>query len=289
MYAAARLPGLRRLQRLPVGTAALRRTMASSSQREGAATAAVAATAAEVARLHVDGPPPQATAAAPRAPLIPVPEDPAARQAAAAALHAQALLMARYHVWAYETLLALLDKHVPDDEYFAHAGLVFRSIHGTLTHLLLADALWFRRVFPDRAVPEMPEPTEAIGRLWSAADKYATAASTEVPWETFERSRAALAARLRAQSAAWVDALAALPPARLLEPLRYRNTSGREFEAELVPTLSHVFNHGTWHRCVAATTPYAGRCGDRLTRAAHAGVTWRRSALPPAAGKCRPP
>ena len=228
--------------------------MASINKREDAA-AAVAATAAEVARLHVDSPPAQARAAATRAPLIPVPDDPAARQAAAAALHAQALLMARYHVWAYDTLLALLDKHVPDDEYFAHAGLVFRSIHGTLTHLLLADALWFRRVFPDCGVPEIPESTEGIGRLWSAADKYATAGSTEVPWETFERSRAALAGRLRAQSAAWVDALAAMPPARLLEPLRYYNTSGREFEAEFVPTLSHVFNHGTWHRYDVYATP----------------------------------
>lgn len=180
----------------------------------------------------------------------------AARAAgAAAALHAHALLLARYHMWAYERLLELCDRDVVSDEdYFGHTGVVFRSIHGTLNHLLLADTLWHRRVFRGGA------DTDAINVYWRHSDKYAAQDAASVPWETYIPGRDALADALRAQSKLWVDDLAALPPDRLLGTVAYRNTSGQAFEADLFPLLAHVFNHGTWHRYA---TPDEGEKGLR--------------------------
>ena len=45
------------------------------------------------------------------------------------------LLMARYGAWAYERMFASLAT-VSDADYRADCGLFFRSLHGTLNHLL---------------------------------------------------------------------------------------------------------------------------------------------------------
>lgn len=52
------------------------------------------------------------------------------------------LSLARYHLWAYKQVLNGL-KSMKDEDYYGHAGLVFRSIHGTLNHLHAADVNWY--------------------------------------------------------------------------------------------------------------------------------------------------
>jgi len=55
------------------------------------------------------------------------------------------LTLARYNVWATRRLLDALAA-VDDAAYRRDIGLFFRSIHGTLNHLLVAEhRLWFRR------------------------------------------------------------------------------------------------------------------------------------------------
>ena len=64
-------------------------------------------------------------------------------------MRSELLLMAGYHAWAFERLYAAL---VPLDDaaYRDDCGLFFRSIHGTLNHLLLADRVWFARFQGER-------------------------------------------------------------------------------------------------------------------------------------------
>ena len=52
--------------------------------------------------------------------------------------------LADYHVWAFEMLYGALVS-MRGEQYEADAGLFFRSVHGTLNHLLLADRVWFGR------------------------------------------------------------------------------------------------------------------------------------------------
>ena len=54
-------------------------------------------------------------------------------------------LLARYNVWATDRLLAAVQP-LSDDDYRRDMGLFFKSIHGTLNHLLVGEhRLWFVR------------------------------------------------------------------------------------------------------------------------------------------------
>ena len=46
--------------------------------------------------------------------------------------------LARYNVWATERLLDAV-RALPDDDYRRDVGLFFKSIHGTLNHLLVGE------------------------------------------------------------------------------------------------------------------------------------------------------
>src|SRR5438309_4881141 len=52
--------------------------------------------------------------------------------------------MARYNRWMNERVYERCEK-LPDAERKADRGAFFRSIHGTLNHLLLGDRLWLSR------------------------------------------------------------------------------------------------------------------------------------------------
>jgi uncharacterized damage-inducible protein DinB len=138
-------------------------------------------------------------------------------------LHQHLAMMARYNRWASERLFEQVDT-LSEDEYRRDTGLFFKSIHGTLNHLLVAEQLlWFRR-FAHGEAPAMQLDAEA------------------------EPDRARLRARLLEGAQAWLPWLAALPPARLGSPFAYRSTKGQDLVLPFAATLAHVFNHSTHHR-----------------------------------------
>ena len=53
-------------------------------------------------------------------------------------------IMARYNQWMNERIYGVCTD-IPDDERKMDRGAFFKSIHGTLNHLLLADRLWLGR------------------------------------------------------------------------------------------------------------------------------------------------
>ena len=131
-------------------------------------------------------------------------------------------LLADYHAWTFDVLYAALAP-LDDDGYRRDCGLFFKSIHGTLNHLLVGDTVWFGRCAG----------TPVTG----------LALNSEM-----ERDRLQLERRLRAQSARWSPWLAALTPADLAGTVRYTNMAGESFAQPLPDLLLHVFNHGTHHR-----------------------------------------
>ena len=73
--------------------------------------------------------------------------------------------LARYNLWATRKLYESLDA-LTEDDYRRDAGLFFRSVHGTLNHLLVGEhQLWFRRfaegVSPRLRLDEEIEPDRA--------------------------------------------------------------------------------------------------------------------------------
>jgi uncharacterized damage-inducible protein DinB len=147
---------------------------------------------------------------------------------------------ARYNVWATERLLAQHVEPLGDDEYRSDAGLYFKSIHGTLNHLLVAEhELWFVR-FSDGVSPK-----RALN-------------------EEIESDRSRLAQRLRAASRRWEPLIAAWNEARFDGNLDYTTTKGVAQSLPFAATLAHVFNHATHHRgqISAAITAMGHRCPE---------------------------
>lgn len=134
------------------------------------------------------------------------------------------LMLARYHVWATDRLL---DGHVAqlsDEAYRRDAGLFFKSVHGTLNHLLVAErGLWFER-FANGRSPKLRLDQE------------------------MHADRAALQAALKQAARDWLPAIETWDAARFDGSLRYTSTEGVTREVPFAPTLTHVFNHATHHR-----------------------------------------
>src|SRR5262249_24810201 len=118
--------------------------------------------------------------------------------------------------------------------YRADAGVFFRSLHGTLNHLLLTDRLWLTRL---TGAGEQPKRLDEI--LYE---------------DRLELARARLAedARLKALVDGYDEAA-------LARPLAYKSTSGAPKDQPLSDILLHLFNRqqhhrGQAHACLSTTT-----------------------------------
>ncbi|MHB2166181.1 DinB family protein [Alsobacter sp. R-9] len=130
---------------------------------------------------------------------------------------------ARYNQWANARLYAAAAR-LSDADYRADRGAFFRSVHGTLNHILVADRIWMLR-FTGEGTP--PGPLDTI----------------------LHDDLASLTAAREAEDArivGWVDGLT---DADLAGRFRYRAvTTNVEWEQDLAPALDHFFNHQTHHR-----------------------------------------
>ena len=130
--------------------------------------------------------------------------------------------LARYNAWATARLLQAVAR-LPEADYRRDVGLFFKSIHGTLNHLLVADNIWFPR-FAEGRSPRMALNAE------------------------LEPDRARLAARLRADATRWAPLIGTFAAPQWQDTLNYVTTQGVPTSVPFTPTLGHVFNHGTHHR-----------------------------------------
>ncbi len=132
-------------------------------------------------------------------------------------------LMARYNLWASKRLLASVDV-LSDEAYRRDVGLFFKSVHGTLNHLLVAEHLLWMPRFAQGLAPKVPLDEEA------------------------EIDRVRLCQRLLEGALAWLPLLDQWPEERLHSQFTYRRGNGEEITTPFAATLLHVFNHGTHHR-----------------------------------------
>jgi len=154
-------------------------------------------------------------------------------------MHAHFALQARYHVWATHRLLEGV-MLVSDNDYFKNVGLFFKSIHGTLNHLLVAEhLLWYAR-FSKGASPVLALDTE------------------------IEPNRERLAQALNGGSANWERLIATWPAERFDGQLDYRTMKGVPQSLPFAAALAHVFNHATHHRgqITAALTHLGHECPE---------------------------
>jgi uncharacterized damage-inducible protein DinB len=129
---------------------------------------------------------------------------------------------ARYNAWANERLLAAASG-LSEVDYRADRGAYFRSVHGTLSHILVGDRIWMRRLTGEGPVPDR---LDAI--LHDDRDELAAARRRE-----------------DARIIAYVDGL---DEAALAAMVPYRNMADEAFEQPVAVILAHLFNHQTHHR-----------------------------------------
>jgi uncharacterized damage-inducible protein DinB len=136
--------------------------------------------------------------------------------------------LARYNRWMNDKLYALAAT-LSDEARKRDAGAFFKSIHGTLNHLLLADRVWLGR-FKGVAAPE-----GFMGPGIRSLDQELYA-----DFEELRRERGLTDHEL----STWI---AELTEERLAAPLIYMR-QGQKQEFPLWWAVAHLFNHQTHHR-----------------------------------------
>jgi uncharacterized damage-inducible protein DinB len=132
-------------------------------------------------------------------------------------------MFAGYNAWCNERLYDAAAT-VSDADYRADRGAFFKSLHGTLNHLLVADRIWMRRF---TGAGEQPPSLDTI------------------LYDEFEALRAAR----RSEDTRIGRYIDRLDEDDLNRSIRYLTVvNPQSIEQGLAPALDHFFNHQTHHR-----------------------------------------
>lgn len=148
-------------------------------------------------------------------------------------------LLARYNVWSTQKLNQTLE-NVSDEDFNADCGLYFKSISGTLNHLLLGEHyLWFPRFL------SKPSPILKLNTI-------------------IESNKTELLLQLEKRAGNWVEFLNQVNVEHFKQDLHYKSSAGEKMRLPYGSTLLHVFNHGTHHRgqVTAALTSMGYPCPE---------------------------
>lgn len=144
--------------------------------------------------------------------------------------------LARYNQWANTRLFQALEG-LSDQEFQQDCDVYFKSLQGTLNHILVADLAWLGRLQKTpRTDLKLNDILHAgVADLWAAR---------------------------QAQDVAIIDFCQGLTADFVAGVLHYQSISAGAYEAPVSTILAHVFNHQTHHR------GHAHACLTRLGKAA---------------------
>jgi uncharacterized damage-inducible protein DinB len=112
---------------------------------------------------------------------------------------------------------------LPDDQYRRDVGAYFKSLHGTLNHIMAADRIWMHRL---TGAGEYPQSLSAI-------------VCDDLP---------SLSSARQLEDQRIVSFVASLSDAQLEEHWDYRTLNGTPRRQRRREILAHLFNHQTHHR-----------------------------------------
>lgn len=126
-----------------------------------------------------------------------------------------------YNTWANHRVLEACGA-LTEEQFHRDLGSSFRSVRGTVVHILGAEWVWLER--------------------WHGRSPAALPADWEFP------DLASVRARWGEIEGAFGKFVAGLAPADLDRVIAYRNFRGNPFAYPLRSMLHHVVNHSTYHR-----------------------------------------
>jgi uncharacterized damage-inducible protein DinB len=130
--------------------------------------------------------------------------------------------LARYNRWANKRLLRSCAK-LGHEEYFKPRQAFFKSIHGTLNHILLVDRIWIGRLTAKPA-PSLPLDQILYGDFLG------------------------LKVARTAEDGVIVNAVGNLADADLARTVTFTRSNGEKRTLRTDLLLGHLFNHATHHR-----------------------------------------
>lgn len=135
--------------------------------------------------------------------------------------------MAGWNRWCHERLFAVADR-LSEDDYRRDAGLFFKSVHGSINHMLLADLLWRARL--------------------AGAPLAITDLGAEV-----EPDRTALKRRMLESASAWQTYVEQTDDATLFADFDYRSVAGVAYRLPRSVAVHTMFTHCAHHRGQVST------------------------------------
>ena len=142
---------------------------------------------------------------------------------------------ARYNRWMNQRLYAACEG-LTDERRKSDRGAFFKSIHHSLTHLVLADKMWLSRFATQGVVFAALQPG-----LLAVAEGSDYTSNLHPDWTDLRRTREAL-------DEAIVQWLAGMSPDFLVSTMHYTNTKGIARSHPAWQAMTHFFNHQTHHR-----------------------------------------
>jgi uncharacterized damage-inducible protein DinB len=137
-------------------------------------------------------------------------------------MKAHFVMMAKYNAWANARLYRTAGT-LPEELYRKEIGAYFKSLHGTLNHLLVADRIWMRRL---TGTGDHPNKLDAI-------------LSGDLP--TLHAARLAEDERI-------IALIHELSEQQFDETQDYQTLNGSPLKQLRREILAHLFNHQTHHR-----------------------------------------
>lgn len=129
---------------------------------------------------------------------------------------------AHYNRWANELLYGAAAA-LPEDRYFLDTGMFFKSIHGTLNHVLVADRIWLRRITGE-------------GETYKRLD--------DVLYPDFESLKKAR----EEEDKRIIRLMESYSEADFEKNITYKLMDGTPRADRIFDVLPHFFNHQTHHR-----------------------------------------
>jgi len=131
-------------------------------------------------------------------------------------------LMADYNAWANGRLYRMASE-LSDEQYRRDVGAYFKSLHGTLNHIMAADRIWMYRL---TGAGEYPK-------------NLGTIVHDDLP---------SLSAARQEEDQRIENFVESLSDAQLEEFWEYRTLNGTSQKQRRREILAHLFNHQTHHR-----------------------------------------
>ncbi len=130
-------------------------------------------------------------------------------------------LLAAYNVWATQRITDFI-LSLPEEKQMAELPSSFTSLYKTMLHMWDAESIWWQRM----------KLNERITR----------------PSEIFQGDTRELVNSLVQQSKQWEEWVSNASELSLTHVFQYYTTKRELFKQPIFQMLTHVFNHGTYHR-----------------------------------------